>query len=67
MKPATYGESIEIPPRSQMGAPKAFTMRPRYAWRNPACEGTEIRAFCARDGDRIKAAVPARDIRSCTA
>jgi 4-hydroxybenzoyl-CoA thioesterase len=59
LKPATYGETIEIHTTVEEWAIKTF--RHRHVVRRGddlLCEGTEVRAFCQRDPanpDRIKA------------
>lgn len=69
MKPATYGESIEIHTEITEWRPKVFIMQ-HIVMRGETliCEGTEIRAFCVRDGDRMRAVeVPAEIKAKCVA
>jgi len=68
MKPATYGETIEIHTNVEEWAIKTF--RHRHVVRRGddiLCEGTEVRAFCQRDPanpDRIKAIPIPEDIKA---
>ena len=68
LKPATYGETIEIHTTVEEWAIKTF--RHRHVVRrgdDVLCEGTEVRAFCQRDPanpDRIKAIPIPEDIKA---
>ncbi len=68
MKPATYGETIEVHTSVEEWAVKTF--RHRHVVRRGSdvlCEGTEVRAFCVRDTanpDRIKAIPIPEDIKA---
>jgi len=68
LKPATYGETIEIHTNVEEWAIKTF--RHRHVVRRGddiLCEGTEVRAFCQRDPanpDRIKAIPIPEDIKA---
>ena len=59
LKPATYGEQIQVHTTVEEWAVKTF--RQRHVVRRGdtvLCEGTEVRAFCVRDAndpDRIRA------------
>jgi 4-hydroxybenzoyl-CoA thioesterase len=71
LRPATYGETIEIHTCVEHWAAKTF--RHRHVVRRGdtvLCEGTEVRAFCIRDPqnpDRIKAIPVPEDIKAaCT-
>ena len=71
MRPATYGETLEIHTTVEHWAAKTFRHR-HQVMRGDAliCEGTEVRAFCIRDpqqAERIKAIPVPEDIRAaCT-
>lgn len=64
-KPATYGEAIEIQSEITEWRPKVFIMQ-HIVTRDETliCEGTEVRAFCIRDGDRMKAIEVPADIKA---
>jgi 4-hydroxybenzoyl-CoA thioesterase len=68
LKPATYGETLEIHTTVEEWALKTF--RHRHLVRRGGellCEGTELRAFCRRDPadpDRIKSIPIPEDIRT---
>jgi 4-hydroxybenzoyl-CoA thioesterase len=68
LKPATYGETIEIHTTVEEWAIKTF--RHRHVVRRGddlLCEGTEVRAFCQRDPtnpDRIKAIPIPEDLKA---
>ena len=68
LKPATYGETIEVHTTVEEWAIKTF--RHRHVVRrgdDVLCEGTEVRAFCQRDPanpDRIKAIPIPEDIKA---
>ncbi|MBL8316717.1 MAG: acyl-CoA thioesterase [Rubrivivax sp.] len=68
LKPATYGETIEVHTTVEEWAVKTF--RHRHIIRrgqDVLCEGTEVRAFCMRDPanpDRIKAVPIPEDIKA---
>lgn len=68
MRPATYGETIEIHTTVEEWMAKTF--RHRHVVRRGdtvLCEGTELRAFCIKDPQdpqRIKAIPVPEDIRS---
>ena len=71
MKPATYGEFIEVHTTVEDWGVKTFRHRHRVRrGENLLCEGTEVRAFCVRDAtdpahpDRIKAIPVPADIRA---
>jgi 4-hydroxybenzoyl-CoA thioesterase len=71
MRPATYGETIEVHTTVEEWAAKTF--RHRHVVKRGdtvLCEGTEVRAFCIRDPnqpERIKAIPVPEDIRAlCT-
>jgi 4-hydroxybenzoyl-CoA thioesterase len=71
IKPATYGQTIEV--HTTVEAWMAKTFRHRHVIRRDGellCEGTELRAFCIRhpdDPDRIKAIpVPEDIVRLCS-
>jgi 4-hydroxybenzoyl-CoA thioesterase len=68
LRPATYGETIEVHTTVEAWAAKTFRHR-HVVKRGEAvlCEGTEVRAFCIRDPDqpeRIKAIPVPEDIRA---
>ena len=68
MRPATYGETIEVHTSIEDWAAKTF--RHRHVVKRGAtvlCEGTEVRAFCIKDPEqpeRIKAIPVPEDIRA---
>ena len=68
MKPATYGETIEVHTSIEHWAAKTF--RHRHEIRRGddlLCEGTEVRAFCIRDAndpDRIRAIPIPEDLKA---
>lgn len=68
MKPATYGETIEVHTTVEEWAVKTF--RHRHVIRRGSdvlCEGTEVRAFCTKDPanpERIKAVPIPEDIKA---
>ncbi len=68
MRPATYGEAIEVHTCVEEWAAKTF--RHRHVVKRGdtvLCEGTEVRAFCIRDPanpDRIKAIPVPEDIKA---
>ena len=71
LRPATYGETIEIHTTVEHWAAKTFRHRHVVRRRDTVlCEGTEVRAFCIRDPqnpDRIKAIPVPEDIKAaCT-
>ena len=67
MRPATYGETIEVHTTVEEWAAKTF--RHRHTIRRGdtvLCEGTEVRAFCIKDPanpERIKAIPVPEDIK----
>jgi 4-hydroxybenzoyl-CoA thioesterase len=68
LKPATYGETIEVHTSIESWAAKTFCHR-HVVQRGTTvlCEGTEVRAFVTRDPadpDRIKAIAIPDDIRA---
>ena len=68
MRPATYGESIQIHTTVESWAAKTFMHRHQVRrGEDLLCEGTEVRAFCIRDPanpERIKAIPIPEDIQS---
>jgi 4-hydroxybenzoyl-CoA thioesterase len=68
MRPATYGETIEVHTTVESWAAKTFTHQHTVRRGDTVlCEGTEVRAFCIRDPanpDRIKAIPVPDDIRA---
>lgn len=68
MKPATYGETIEVHTTVEEWAVKTF--RHRHLVKRGAdllCEGTEVRAFCQKDPanpERIRAVPIPEDIKA---
>ena len=68
MKPATYGETLEVHTSVESWAAKTF--RQRHVIKRGddlICEGTEVRAFCVRDADnpdRIRAIPVPDDIKA---
>jgi 4-hydroxybenzoyl-CoA thioesterase len=67
--PATYGETLQIHTRVERWAHKVFVQHHRVMRDGLLLsEGRETRAFCVREGGRIKAvAVPADIRRLCEA
>jgi 4-hydroxybenzoyl-CoA thioesterase len=71
LRPATYGETIEVHTSVEAWMHKTF--RHRHVVRRGdtvLCEGTEVRAFCIRDpenADRIKAIPVPADIQALCA
>jgi len=65
IKPATYGETVEIHTEISEWRNKVFIMK-HLVLRDETllCEGTEVRAFCVRDGDRMKAIEVPADIKA---
>jgi len=68
MRPATYGETIEVHTSIEEWAAKTFKHR-HVVKRGDSvlCEGTEVRAFCIKDPEkpeRIKAIPVPEDIRA---
>ncbi len=71
MRPATYGETIEVHTTVESWAAKTFQHRHVVKRGDTVlCEGTEVRAFCIKDPqnpERIKAIAVPEDIRAlCT-
>ncbi len=68
LKPATYGETIEVHTTVEEWAVKTFRHRHVVKRGNDLlCEGTEVRAFCQKDPanpDRIKAVPIPEDIKA---
>lgn len=68
LKPATYGETIEVHTSVEQWAAKTFTHRHRVVRGDDLlCEGTEVRAFCQRDmanPDRIRAIPIPEDLKA---
>ena len=68
LKPATYGEQIQVHTTVEEWAVKTF--RQRHVVRRGdtvLCEGTEVRAFCIRDAkdpDRIRAIPIPEDLKA---
>ena len=68
MRPATYGETIQVHTSVEEWAAKTF--RHRHTVRRGdtvLCDGTEVRAFCIRDPEnpeRIKAIAVPEDIKA---
>lgn len=68
IKPATYGETLEVHTSVESWAAKTF--RQRHVIKRGddlICEGTEVRAFCVRDADnpdRIRAIPVPDDIKA---
>jgi 4-hydroxybenzoyl-CoA thioesterase len=68
LKPATYGEEIQVHTTVEEWAVKTF--RQRHVVRRGdtvLCEGTEVRAFCVRDKDdpdRIRAIAIPEDLKA---
>ncbi len=68
LKPATYGEQIQVHTTVEEWAVKTFRQR-HVVRRGDAvlCEGTEVRAFCIRDAhdpDRIRAIPIPEDLKA---
>jgi 4-hydroxybenzoyl-CoA thioesterase len=71
MRPATYGEKLQVHTSVQEWRSKVFVQR-HVVMRGDEvlCEGTETRAFCVRlpdDPDRIKAIAVPQDIKALCA
>jgi 4-hydroxybenzoyl-CoA thioesterase len=71
MRPATYGQTLQIHTTVEEWAAKTFTHRHKVQRGDELlCEGTEVRAFCVRDPadpERIKAIpIPPDILRLCT-
>ena len=68
LKPATYGETIEVHTTVESRAAKTFRHRHRVLrGADLLCEGTEVRAFVVRhpdDPERIKAIPVPEDIKA---
>jgi 4-hydroxybenzoyl-CoA thioesterase len=68
MRPATYGETIQVHTTVEEWAAKTFRHRHQVKRGDTLlCEGTEVRAFCIRDPenpDRIKAIAVPEDIKA---
>ncbi len=68
LKPATYGETIEVHTSVEDWSAKTFRHRHRVMRGDDLlCDGTEVRAFCQRDPanpDRIKAIPIPEDIKA---
>ncbi|OYU42898.1 MAG: 4-hydroxybenzoyl-CoA thioesterase [Burkholderiales bacterium PBB4] len=68
LKPATYGETIEVHTSVEEWSAKTFRHRHLVKRGNDLlCDGTEVRAFCQRDPanpDRIKAIPIPEDIKA---
>lgn len=68
LKPATYGETIEVHTSVEEWSAKTFRHRHQVMRGDVLlCEGTEVRAFCQRDPanpDRIKAIPIPEDIKA---
>ena len=68
LKPATYGETIEVHTSVEEWSAKTFRHRHRVLRGDDLlCDGTEVRAFCQRDPanpDRIKAIPIPEDIKA---
>lgn len=68
LKPATYGQTLEVHTSVEEWAAKTF--RQRHVVRrgdDVLCEGTEVRAFCMRDPadpDRIRAIPVPEDLKA---
>ena len=67
MRPATYGETLQIHTSVEEWRDKVFIHRHIVKRADDVlCEGTEVRAFCVRlpdDPDRIKAILVPEDIK----
>ena len=68
LKPATYGETIEVHTSVEDWSAKTFRHRHQVRRGDDLlCDGTEVRAFCVRDPanpDRIKAIPIPEDIQA---
>jgi 4-hydroxybenzoyl-CoA thioesterase len=68
LKPATYGETIEVHTSVEEWSAKTFRHRHQVRRGDDLlCDGTEVRAFCMRDPanpDRIKAIPIPEDIKA---
>ena len=68
LKPATYGETIEVHTSVEEWSAKTFRHRHQVRRGDDLlCDGTEVRAFCVRDPanpDRIKAIPIPEDIQA---
>ena len=68
LKPATYGETIEVYTSIEEWGAKTFRHRHQVKRGDTLlCEGTEVRAFCIRDPDnpeRIRAIPVPEDIKA---
>lgn len=68
LKPATYGETIEVHTSVEDWSAKTFRHRHQVRRGDDLlCDGTEVRAFCVRDPantDRIKAIPIPEDIKA---
>jgi 4-hydroxybenzoyl-CoA thioesterase len=68
LKPATYGEQIEVHTTVEEWAVKTFRHRHVVRRGNTVlCDGTEVRAFCMRDAndpDRIRAIPIPEDLKA---
>ena len=68
LKPATYGEQIEVHTTVEEWAVKTFRQRHVVRRGNTVlCEGTELRAFCVRDTndpERIRAIPVPEDLKA---
>ncbi len=68
LKPATYGETIEVHTSVEEWSAKTFRHRHQVKRGDDLlCDGTEVRAFCQRDPanpDRIKAIPIPEDIKA---
>lgn len=64
-RPATYGESLQIHTDVTEWRSKTFAMQHTVMRGDTVlCEGTEIRAFCKRDGEKLYAVAIPEDIRA---
>ena len=65
LRPATYGETLEVHTRVEEWRPKVFIQHHRVLrGEELLCEGRETRAFCIReDGGRLRAVPVPEDIR----
>ena len=65
LRPATYGESLQIHTDVTEWRSKTFVMRHTVMRGDTVlCEGSEIRAFCKRDGEKLYAVPIPPDIRA---
>lgn len=65
IRSATYGETIEVRTSIDNWAAKTFTHRHVICRGNDVlCEGTEVRAFVSRDGERLRAIPIPEDIKA---